>query len=52
VVSEGGIPFAIRTPNATTAAAMKEGRKLAGKPGRPIQALLDDLEKTRKRKTR
>lgn len=52
VVTEGGIPFAIRTPNATTIAAMKEGRKLDGKPGRPIQELFDDLEKISKRKAR
>lgn len=50
VVTEGGIPFAIRTPNATTIAAMREGRKLTGKPGRPIQRLFDDLEKISKRK--
>jgi DNA-damage-inducible protein J len=52
VVTEGGIPFAIKTPNATTIAAMREGRKLAGKPGRSIQELFDDLGKTRKRKAR
>lgn len=52
VVTEGGIPFAIKTPNATTIAAMREGRKLAGKPGRSIQELFDDLEKTRKPKAR
>lgn len=52
VVTEGGIPFAIKTPNPATIAAMKEGRKLAGKPGRPIQELFNDLEKIRKRKAR
>lgn len=52
VVTEGGIPFAIKTPNATTIAAMKEGNRLAGKPGRSIQELFDDLEKIRKRKAR
>lgn len=52
VVTEGGIPFAIKTPNAATIAAMKEGNKLAGKPGRSIQELFDDLEKIRKRKAR
>ena len=52
VVTEGGIPFVIKTPNATTIAAMKEGNRLAGKPGRSIQELFDDLEKIRKRKAR
>lgn len=52
VVSEGGIPFAVRSPNATTIAALKEGRRIAGRPGRSIEALFDDLEKSRKRKAR
>lgn len=52
VVTEGGIPFAIKTPNAATIAAMREGQKLAGKPRRPIKKLFDYLKKIHKRKTR
>jgi DNA-damage-inducible protein J len=52
VVTEGGIPFAIKAPNATTIAAIKESRKLANKPGRSIQELFHDLEKIDKRKAR
>ena len=49
VVSEGGLPFAVKTPNAKTVAAMQEARKLAGKRGVSIDKLLKDLEKTSKR---
>jgi len=49
VVSEGGLPFAVKTPNAKTVAAMQEARKLAAKRGVSIDKLLKDLEKTSKR---
>lgn len=50
--SEGsGSPFA-RRPNARTIAAMKEGRKLDGKSGRPIEELFYDLERVTKPKAR
>ena len=48
--SEGGDSLLARRPNARTIAAMKEGRKLDGKPGRPIEELFYDLERVTKRK--
>lgn len=45
------VTSASKAPNAITIAAMKEGRKLAGEPGRSIQKLFDDLDKLDKRKT-
>ncbi len=45
------INSASKVPNAITIAAMKEGRQLAGQPGRTIQELFDDLDKLGKRKS-
>jgi len=48
VVTQGGIPFEVKAPNATTIAAMKESRKLSGTQGQSLQSLVDALEKRRK----
>ena len=52
VVAQEGLPFEIKTPNATTRAAMKEARELKKAKFDSAEALINDLEKTGKAKTR
>jgi DNA-damage-inducible protein J len=52
VVSQDGLPFEVKTPNATTRAAMQEARAIRKAKFDSAQALFNDLEKTGKAKTR
>ena len=52
VVAQQGLPFAIRTPNATTLAAMKEARAMGQTKFNSAEALFDDLEKAAPEKAR
>lgn len=52
VVAQEGLPFAVKTPNATTIAAMKESRSMKRARFGTAQELFDDLEKTGAAKTR
>ena len=52
VVVRQGLPFEVRTPNATTIAAMKEARSIRKARFGSAQELFDDLEKTSATKTR
>ena len=54
VVSQRGLPFQVKVPNATTVAALEEGRQLAksGKRGQTPRAFFEGLETQSKRKTR
>ena len=45
VVVQEGLPFAVKTPNATTIAAMKEARSMRRTKFGSAQELFDDLEK-------
>jgi DNA-damage-inducible protein J len=45
VVVQEGLPFAVKTPNATTVAAMKEARSMKQAKFGSAQELFDDLEK-------
>lgn len=52
VVVQQGLPFEIRTPNATTLAAMKEARALGKAKFDTAQAFFYDLEKAAPEKAR
>ena len=52
VVVQEGLPFAVKTPNATTIAAMKEARSMKRPKFGSAQELFDDLEKAGAAKTR
>lgn len=54
VVSQRGLPFQVKVPNATTVAALEEGRRLAksDKRGQTPKAFFEQLETQSKRKTR
>jgi DNA-damage-inducible protein J len=52
VVAQEGLPFAVKTPNATTIAAMKEARSMKRARFGSAQELFDDLEKAGAAKTR
>ncbi len=52
VVARQGLPFEIRTPNATTKAAMKEARSTGKAKFGTAREFLDDLEKTSAGKAR
>ncbi len=54
VVSQRGLPFKVKVPNATTVAALEDGRRLAksGKRGQTPKAFFEQLETQPKRKTR
>lgn len=52
VVVQEGLPFAVKTPNATTRAAMLEARSMRTAKFNSAQALLDDLKKTSQAKAR
>jgi DNA-damage-inducible protein J len=52
VVAQQGLPFEIRTPNATTIAAMKEARAMGKAKFDSAQALFNDLEKAAPEKAR
>lgn len=46
VVTQQGLPFEVKTPNATTLAAMREARSIGRARFGSAQELFDDLEKT------
>lgn len=46
VVAQQGLPFEIKTPNATTRAAMKQARSMRKAKFTTTERLMDDLEKT------
>lgn len=52
VVAQEGLPFEIKSPNATTRAAMNEARALKKPKFDSAEALIDDLEKIGKAKAR
>ncbi|HEX3913690.1 MAG TPA: type II toxin-antitoxin system RelB/DinJ family antitoxin [Steroidobacteraceae bacterium] len=52
VVAREDLPFEIRTPNATTAEAMREARAMGKARFAEPQELFDDLEKTSRAKAR
>lgn len=52
VVARQGLPFEVRTPNAVTAAAMKEARSIGRANFGSAQELFDDLEKAGAAKAR
>ncbi len=52
VVAQQGLPFAIKQPNATTLAAMKEVDKMTKARFKTAKALFNDLEKNNKPKAR
>lgn len=52
VVVQEGLPFAVKTPNATTIAAMKEARSAKRAKFGSAQELFDDLEKAGTAKAR
>ncbi len=52
VVAHQGLPFKIKTPNATTIAAMQEARSIGKAKFHSAKDLLDDLEKTSAGKAR
>ena len=52
VVAREGLPFEIRTPNATTTEAMREARAMGKARFSEPQELFDDLEKTSRSKAR
>lgn len=52
VVVRQGLPFEIRTPNATTRAAMKEARSIGKVKFGTAREILDDLEKASARQAR
>jgi DNA-damage-inducible protein J len=52
VVSQEGLPFEVKIPNATTRAAMQEAHAIRKAKFNSAQALFNDLEKTGKAKTR
>ena len=52
VVVHEGLPFEVKVPNATTRAAMQEARSMRKAKFNSAQALLDDLAKISKAKTR
>jgi DNA-damage-inducible protein J len=52
VVVQEGLPFAIKTPNAATIAAMKEARSMKRAKFGSAQEFFDDLEKAGATKTR
>jgi DNA-damage-inducible protein J len=52
VVAQDGLPFEIKMPNATTRAAMQEARSIRKAKFDSAQALINDLEKNSKSKTR
>jgi len=45
VVTHRGLPFEVKTPNATTIAAMKESRKLVSAKAQSFDSLINELEK-------
>ena len=52
VVVQEGLPFAVKTPNATTVAAMKEARSMRRAKFGSAQEFFDALEKTGAAKAR
>ena len=52
VVVQEGLPFAVKTPNATTIAAMKEARSMKRAKFGSAQEFFDDLEKAGAAKAR
>lgn len=52
VVANNGLPFEVKTPNATTLAAMEEARGNALPHFNSADEMFDDLEKAAKRKAR
>lgn len=52
VVAQQGLPFEIRTPNATTLVAMKEARAMGQAKFNSAQAFFHDLEKAAPEKAR
>jgi len=51
VVTQRGLPFEVKAPNATTIAAMDEARTMAQARFHTAQELFDDLEKNGSAKT-
>ena len=47
VVAERGLPFEVRSPNATTKAAMKQSRAIRKAKFGTAQEIMDDLKKSR-----
>lgn len=50
VVTQQGLPFEVKTPNATTLAAMREARSIGRARFGSVQEFFDDLEKTSSKK--